>query len=70
LNPDQASDAGPLRWRKSSYSNAGNNCVEVADCGATRAVRDSKAPDGGQLTFSAQAWQAFTADVKRGRLAL
>ncbi len=31
-------------WRKSSYSNWNNQCVEVAQVGATIAVRDSKTP--------------------------
>ena len=56
----------PTRWRKSSYSGGGNDCVEVAQTGGTSAVRDSKNPDGGHLTFGAQAWEAFLADVKRG----
>ena len=54
------------RWRKSSYSGSGNNCVEVAQAGGTSAVRDSKNPDGGHLTFGAEAWEAFLTDVKRG----
>ena len=54
------------RWRKSSYSGGGNNCVEVAQAGGTSAVRDSKNPDGGHLAFGAEAWEAFLADVKRG----
>ena len=64
-NAPEAPDAR-ARWRKSSYSGSGNNCVEVAQTGGTSAVRDSKNPDGGHLTFGAQAWEAFLADVKRG----
>jgi hypothetical protein len=55
------------RWRKSSYSGGGNNCVEVAQAGGTSAVRDSKNPDGGHLVFGADAWEAFITDIKRGR---
>ena len=56
----------PTRWRKSSYSGGGNDCVEVAGVGDARAVRDSKNPGGGHLTFGAEAWEAFLTDVKRG----
>jgi len=55
------------QWRKSSYSGGGNNCVEVAQTAAACAVRDSKNPDGGQLTFGADVWEAFITDIKRGR---
>jgi Domain of unknown function (DUF397) len=55
------------QWRKSSYSTAGNNCVEVAQAAGGCAVRDSKNPDGGHLIFGAQAWEAFVTDVKQGR---
>ena len=60
-------DISGARWRKSSYSGSGNNCVEVAQTMTGCAVRDSKNPDGGHLIFGADAWAAFVADVKRGR---
>ena len=50
-------------WRKSSYSGGDNNCVEIATSGAKVAIRDSKDPGGGALSFSPGAWQAFTAGV-------
>jgi Domain of unknown function (DUF397) len=53
-------------WRKSSYSgNSGGNCTEVAATCETVLVRDSKDPDGARLAFSAKAWLAFAAKVKR-----
>jgi len=56
------------KWRKSSYSGTGNNCVEVA---ARRpgevAVRDSKALDGPGLTFTPQACMTFTKRAKRSK---
>ncbi len=62
------------RWRKSSYSNAHGNCVEVAAHGASVeaparmiAVRDSKNPDGSKLVFTHATWQAFTSQVKQDR---
>ncbi|UYB41418.1 DUF397 domain-containing protein [Streptomyces sp. Je 1-4] len=57
-------------WRKSSYSDGGdNNCVEVSDGfpGAV-SVRDSKNPAGGVLLFPVAAWSAFMDGVKDGRL--
>jgi hypothetical protein len=59
--------AADARWRKSSYSTASNNCVEVAPVAGACAVRDSKNPDGGHLVFDAGTWKAFVADLKRGR---
>jgi hypothetical protein len=60
-------EAMSLRWRKSSYSGNGGNCVEVALAvpGAV-AVRDSKDPGGGVLLFTADEWRAFAAGVKAG----
>jgi hypothetical protein len=56
-----------LVWRKSCHSGDEGNCVEVADLSAGRAVRDSKNPAGGQLTFSRDQWAAFTAGVRNGQ---
>lgn len=54
-------------WRKSSFSGSGNACVEVADLGSGRAVRDSKDLSGGTpLTFTADEWSAFIAGVRAG----
>jgi hypothetical protein len=53
-------------WRKSSYSNANGNCVEVATSDALVGVRDSKDPTGPVLAFSPEEWSAFLADVRRG----
>ncbi|HUY49637.1 MAG TPA: DUF397 domain-containing protein [Streptosporangiaceae bacterium] len=56
-----------LRWRKSSYSGQGANCVEVADLPDNgRAVRDSKREDSPVLTFNAAEWEAFTRGVRAG----
>ncbi|MFE5735984.1 DUF397 domain-containing protein [Streptomyces celluloflavus] len=55
-------------WRKSSYSDGGdNNCVEIADGypGAVP-VRDSKNPGGPALLFAAATWSAFVNDLKTG----
>jgi len=63
-------DLSRATWRKSSYSNGvGGNCVEVAEL-PTRgcALRDSKNPDGGVILVDRQAWWAFVAGVKAGRV--
>lgn len=57
-------------WRKSSYSSNGSDCVEVAFAGDGVATRDSKAPAGPTLTFSAARWSSFLAEVKHGNLGL
>ena len=44
-------------WRKSSYSGANDNCVEVA-LGPVVGVRDTKARRAGQLAVSARAWRS------------
>jgi Domain of unknown function (DUF397) len=54
------------RWCKSSYSGSnGGACVEVAALAdGTRAVRDSKDPEGPMITFTAAAWHRFTGALK------
>lgn len=57
------------RWFKSSYSDNGGNCVEVAviaDGSGVVPVRDSKDPAGPALTFTSDAWSAFVAGVQKG----
>jgi Domain of unknown function (DUF397) len=57
-------DLSDLRWRKSSYSNAQAQCVEVAELAGAVAVRDSKDPAGPALMFTRAQWRAFTAGLK------
>jgi hypothetical protein len=55
--PDASTIAG---WRKSSYSGAQGDCVEVARLGDEGvALRDSKNPGGPVLAFSRSPWRAF-----------
>jgi hypothetical protein len=52
-------------WRKSTYSGGnGGDCVETASGNGAVLVRDTTDRDGGTLTFPADAWSAFMADVK------
>jgi hypothetical protein len=57
-----------MRWRKSSYSGQGANCVEVAALRDGTAVRDSKDSEGPALRFTADAWRAFIGAVKSGHV--
>ena len=51
-------------WRKSSHSgDNGGECVEVATAEAVL-VRDTTDRTGTVLTFSADAWHAFTATIR------
>lgn len=56
----------PCSWRKSSYSGGGdgNNCVEIATRPTDIAVRDSKDPVIGSLSFPAKAFTAFIEALK------
>ncbi|MEU1982327.1 DUF397 domain-containing protein [Nocardia sp. NPDC019395] len=52
-------DLSDARWFKSSHSQAGGECVEVAHLSDTVGVRDSKNPSGPVLRFSPAEWDAF-----------
>lgn len=64
-------DTEGLTWCKSSYSSSGN-CVEVgtAAAGTVAGIRDSKSPERGHLAVEPEAWRAFLAAIKAGRLDL
>ncbi|MFJ6573694.1 DUF397 domain-containing protein [Streptomyces sp. NPDC091292] len=58
-------------WHRSSYSNAGGNCVEIADATATHGVigvRDSKNPNGPALRFRPAGWVSFVGLVRTGEV--
>ncbi len=58
------------RWFKSSYSDNGGQCIEVAaNLAVSRGVvpvRDSKNPSGPVLDFPAGSFASFVASVKAG----
>ncbi|MFD4502173.1 DUF397 domain-containing protein [Streptomyces sp. NPDC058457] len=55
-----------LSWHKSSYSQGGGNCLEVAVAHPTLTpVRDSKNPLGPKLVFRSAVWSAFVESVKK-----
>lgn len=52
-------------WRKSTFSNdSGGACVELASGGGAIQVRDTTDRPGPVLTFSAAAWETFTAALR------
>lgn len=63
-------DQGATDWHKSSYSDHQGDCVETGTFPDARgvAVRDTKHHRTGPvLAFSADAWSAFLAKVKKNR---
>lgn len=52
-------------WKKSSYSDNGGNCVEVAKLGDQAAVRDSKDPGGGHFTMHATGWRGLIQQLRQ-----
>jgi Domain of unknown function (DUF397) len=58
-------------WRKSTRSNNGGACVEVArNLPDIVAVRDSKHRDGPVLIFASREWRAFINGMKAGEITL
>ena len=60
----QADQDPPLRWRKSSASGGNGACIEVARSGSSILVRDSRAPSGTILTFTAGQWYGLVLRTK------
>ncbi|KIH97995.1 hypothetical protein LP52_15860 [Streptomonospora alba] len=55
-------------WRTSSYSTNGGECVECAVLDESAALRDSKHPHDGHLSFTRTEWAAFLTAVKHSAL--
>lgn len=53
-------------WFKSSASSGGDNCVEVRINEDGVAVRHSKDPHAGAISFTHDEWAAFITGVKAG----
>ncbi|RPF36715.1 DUF397 domain-containing protein [Streptomyces sp. TLI_185] len=58
----------PHNWRKSSYSGSGdgNNCVEIANLPTRVAIRDSKAPSRGMISFPRGTFSGFISNLNAG----
>ncbi|MGY0069050.1 DUF397 domain-containing protein [Streptomyces sp. QTS137] len=56
----------PGTWQRSSFSGSGdgNNCVEIAPLPTRIAIRDSKRPAHGGLSFPSAAFIDFVAALK------
>ncbi|MFF4925994.1 DUF397 domain-containing protein [Kitasatospora sp. NPDC001261] len=60
-------DLTTASWVKSTYSQQGGDCLEVArGSRELMPVRDSKDPQGPALVFPAEAWVSFVAAVRSG----
>jgi Domain of unknown function (DUF397) len=54
-------------WYKSSYSNGGGNCIEIARLADGVGVRDSKAKAGPVILVPSSVWSAFIVEVRSDR---
>ncbi|MEV0844950.1 DUF397 domain-containing protein [Streptomyces sp. NPDC049954] len=61
-------DLSDTDWFKSSYSNAANNCVEVAALPGGIALRDSKDTSRTPLRYTTAQWTAFCTGIATGTL--
>jgi Domain of unknown function (DUF397) len=53
-------------WRKSTRSNGGGECVEVAFTPDAIAIRDSKAPQNPVIAVAPTKWHALVRAIKSG----
>lgn len=51
-------------FRKSSYSNMNQNCVEVADLPGQHLMRDTQNRDQGHLAFGDGAWTGLLGTIR------
>lgn len=64
-----ALDLSGAAWRKSPFSNGGEQCVEITDLpGGGVAIRDSKHPEREALRYTDDEWTAFRKGVIEGAL--
>ena len=62
--------AGGHAWCKSTFSDSGNGCVEVAIGEELILVRDTKDREGPVLRFTRREWAAFLNGAKHGEFDL
>jgi hypothetical protein len=64
----RSANPNSMSWKKSSYSAANGDCVEVSHLVNGHIwVRDSKNVSMPVLGFTAAGWQTFVGEVKRDR---
>ncbi len=63
MNIDSLTTQAITGWRKSSYSTATGNCVEVAPVVDGVVMRHSKHPTAGTIAFPLPAWTAFVGEA-------
>ncbi|MGQ0841334.1 DUF397 domain-containing protein [Actinokineospora sp.] len=68
MNTDSPTKHTRTGWRKSSYSTATGNCVEVAPDADSVFIRHSKHPAAGTIAFWHPAWATFVRDARNGGL--
>ena len=62
-------DSRDISWRKSSYSAANGDCVEIGHLvNGHIGVRDTKDASELTLRFCPARWRTFIGEVKQGRL--
>lgn len=54
-------------WRKSSFSQGAENCVEVGRIAEGAALRDTKDRAAGFIVADREQWGAFVGAIKDGR---
>ncbi|MFJ5777729.1 DUF397 domain-containing protein [Streptomyces sp. NPDC093094] len=52
-------------WQKSTYSEEGSACVEIATSPTAIRIRDSKTPAGPRLAVRPAAWAAFLSQAAK-----
>ncbi|MGH3874553.1 MAG: DUF397 domain-containing protein [Pseudonocardiaceae bacterium] len=55
-------------WRKSTYSDFQNGCVEVDFTSTGTRIRDSKIADSPVIAFTTEQWSAWLAEVTTDRV--
>jgi Domain of unknown function (DUF397) len=68
--PQTAAETPTVAWRKSNYTQANGQCVELAALAGQIAVRDSKDPHGPMLLFRPASFAAFLNKTKAGKPAI
>jgi hypothetical protein len=67
MHVTSAHQLGSVRWRKSSFSNASGNCVEIGELpGGAIAIRNSRGAAGPALIYTRAELAAFLAGVRNG----